>query len=151
MTVGELTALAAVGVTLCGLAVNARLEVLRKTREQRTDAYLAYLKGMSVVSTAADGSEKMQDGQTLMLDAKHRILLYGNKNVIACLENYSRGRALGSWSHLGGQGRDNFGNLIRAMQKDCRGSSSDLTTVWAILVDEAKSSELGTLPRDRLE
>ena len=143
MTNSELAAFGAIAASLVVLTINAALEASRKRREKRTDAYVDLLKGMSMISTPDKTSEKYRDGQTLILDAKHRILLYGQQEVIDSLDAYVGGRIKGHWSHLDGEGRTNYANLIAAMQKDCRSSSSPTSTILTVLVDEASSDKLG--------
>lgn len=106
-----------------------RFEEVKFKRQLRSEAYLAYFKGISALSFARDDQESRLVALTNMAEARARIAVSGSKSVIEKMnivfangDNYHSAKA-----------RADLGNMLNAMRDDSLGSS-DMPSPDALFV-----------------
>ncbi|HEY3782758.1 MAG TPA: hypothetical protein VGL56_16870 [Fimbriimonadaceae bacterium] len=86
MTIGDAVGLGAlVGTLLAGVTgflVNAALDRKAQARRLRTEAYTDFLRGVTGCSAYNGGTEQHRAFSALHMDARSRILVYGDSAVI---------------------------------------------------------------------
>lgn len=121
MKPSDYIALAAVTVSLLAVAFNLFLDRKKRIADKRAEAYIDFLKHMSLLANLQDRPEAERfPVDAAQLEAKQRILLYGSPRVIQALV----GLQLGGGDFTTDEGGKSFVALVQAMQKDCSGVCS---------------------------
>ncbi len=98
---------------------------------------------MSRVSNIPDrGSKEFKDADIAMLEAKHRIVLYGAEDVVDGLRELYDGPAQFALTQ---DGRRRYSNLLNAMRKDSGQSHVSDKAIECILIN--KPNHKDGLPR----
>jgi hypothetical protein len=93
---------------------NKNHETSRFERQNRNDAYLAYLNGISRISFVSDDPEGMRSALMAMAEARGRVALFGSKDVVEGLAKaFTHGPNL--WTDLA---RSDLSDVIEAMRRD---------------------------------
>lgn len=90
MNISDAVALGTVAALLLGYFINATLDRRAKAIQLRTEAYIDLLKGITGCSAYASSTDKHREFSALHMDARARILLYGEAAVIEALDDFWR-------------------------------------------------------------
>jgi hypothetical protein len=104
---------AVVGSVLTAWA-NKNHDISRFERQNRNEAYLAYLNGISRISFLSEDPEGMRSALMAMAEARGRVALYGSKEVVEGLSKaFTHGPNL--WAD---EARSDVSDVIEAMRRD---------------------------------
>ena len=93
---------------------NRNHEISRFERQNRNDAYLAYLNGISRMSFVSDDLEGTRGALMVMAEARGRVALFGSKDVVEGLAKaFTHGPNL--WTYFA---RSDVSDVIEAMRRD---------------------------------
>jgi hypothetical protein len=104
---------AVIGSVLTAWA-NKNHEISRFERQNRNDAYLAYINGICRLSYLGDDPEGVRSAHMMMADARGRVALFGSKDVVEGLSKvFTHGSDL--WTDAA---RSDVSDVIEAMRRD---------------------------------
>jgi hypothetical protein len=96
-----------------------RFEIQRFERQNRHDAYLSYLNGISRLSFAKDDNDEILSALAIIAEARGRVALCGSENVIRnMIKVFRHGDELYS-----PEARADISALILAMRTDSQGGT----------------------------
>ncbi len=114
---------AVIGSALTAWA-NKNHEVSRFERQNRNDAYLAYLNGISRMSFVSDDAEDARSALMAMAEARGRVALFGSRDVVeGWAKVFKNGPNL--WTD---PARSDVSDVIEAMRRDSQAMNE--YSVW---------------------
>lgn len=144
MTVSEalLTAIVALLAAIIGGFIQARLsqsfERERYVKQQRVEAYLMYMQGISKLSHA-ETPDEAAIAHAMIAESRGRIALFGGNDTVASLAQVFRHRgdihSEAAWP--------DFARMLQSMREDCVASGqSDDRTIFEVVYGSGPRKEI---------